>query len=412
LHRIEELRPTGCHSKPGAPLNMGPMRVAFVDYVVEPDKPGASGLSDISWNMARELTKLGDDVHIVAPYSIDPEPCGGVTVHRFPLPRPGYRNIVGHLRIVLGARRELVKLGNLDFIHAPEYISTGIIAPTTSTPTVLTTPGNIYERIASGSNPFDPTMTALLRACAHSSARHCLMIAAISQDMERWWRQTGAPAERVEVIPHGVDTDVFHRSEHAARELGLSADRINLLYVGRLSPEKNVSLLIRAVGKLNDDAWEPNFQLHLVGTGPQEQELRSLVTRFRLGTQVVFHGRLPLADLPRWYSAADAVVLPSKSEGLPRVMLEAMACGTLFIGTRISGVVDHIRDGENGFIVAPDDEPALALRLRVVREQPLRARQIGRGGQEYVVRHLTWPLVVRRFRDAVTSHLTILRRLT
>jgi glycosyltransferase involved in cell wall biosynthesis len=381
------------------------MRVGFVDYVLEPDKPGASGLSDITWNMARELTKLGDDVHIVAPYSVDPEPCSGVTVHRFPLPRPGYRNIVGHLRIVLGARRELVKLANLDFIHAPEYVSTGIIAPTSSTPTVLTTPGNIYERIASGANPFDPTMTALLKACAHASARRCLMIAAISQDMERWWRQTGAPAERVEVIPHGVDTDVFHRSEHAARELGLSADRINLLYVGRLSPEKNVSLLIRAVGKLNDGACEPNFQLHLVGTGPQEQELRSLVTRRQLGTQVVFHGRLPLADLPRWYSAADAVVLPSKSEGLPRVMLEAMACGTLFIGTRISGVVDHIRDGENGFIVAPDDEPALALRLRVVREQPLHARQIGRRGQEYVVRHLTWPLVVRRFRDAVTSRL-------
>jgi glycosyltransferase involved in cell wall biosynthesis len=388
------------------------MRVGFVDYIVEPDKPGASGLSDITWNMARELTKLGDDVQIVAPYSVDPEPCGGVTVHRFPLPRPGYRNIVGHLRIVLGARRELVKLANLDFIHAPEYISTGIIAPTSSTPTVLTTPGNIYERIASGSNPFDPTMTAVLKACAHSSARRCLMIAAISQDMERWWRQTGAPAERVEVIPHGVDTDVFHRSEHAARELGLSADRTNLLYVGRLSPEKNVSLLIETVGKLNDDAWEPNFQLHLVGTGPQEQELRSLVTRLRLGTQVVFHGKLPLADLPRWYSAADAVVLPSKSEGLPRVMLEAMACGTPFIGTRISGVVDHIRDGENGFVVAPDDEPALALRLRVVREQPLHARQIGRWGQEYVVRHLTWPLVVRRFRDAVTSRLTILRRLT
>ena len=388
------------------------MRVGFVDYVVEPDKPGASGLSDITWNMARELTKLGDDVHIVAPYSVDPEPCSGVTVHRFPLPRPGYRNIVGHLRIVLGARRELVKLGNLDFIHAPEYVSTGIIAPTSSIPTVLTTPGNIYERIASGANPFDPIMTAVLKACAHSSARRCLMIAAISQDMERWWRQTGAPAERVEVIPHGVDTDVFHHSEHAARELGLSDDRINLLYVGRLSPEKNVSLLIRAVGKLNDVAWEPNFQLHLVGTGPQEQELRSLVTRLRLGTQVVFHGRLPLADLPRWYSAADAVVLPSKSEGLPRVMLEAMACGTPFIGTRISGVVDHIRDGENGFIVDSDDEPALALRLRVVREQPLHARQIGRRGQEYVVRHLTWPLVVRRFRDAVASRLTILRRLT
>jgi glycosyltransferase involved in cell wall biosynthesis len=119
----------------------------------------------------------------------------------------------------------------------------------------------------------------------------------------------------------------------------------------------------------------------------------------------VFHGQLALAELPRWYSAADAVVLPSVSEGLPRVMLEAMACGTPFIGTRISGVVDHIRDGENGFVVASNDMDALAVRLNLVREQPLHVRQVGRNGQDYVDRELTWPIVVRRFRDAVTSRL-------
>jgi glycosyltransferase involved in cell wall biosynthesis len=405
LHRIGEPRPTGYHRKPGAPLNMGPMRVAFVDYVVEPDKPGASGLSDISWNMARELGRLGDDVHVLGPYTVDPAHFPGVTAHRFPLPWPGYRNILGHLRIVISARKKLGQLRDLDFIHAPEYISTGIIAPTSSVPTVLTTPGNIYERIASGNNPYDPSMTAVLKACAHVSARRCLMISAISRDMERWWRQTGTPAERVEVIPHGVDTAVFHRMEHAAHDLGLATDRSHLLYVGRLSSEKNVSLLIRAIAELDKDNLASMFQLHIVGSGPKEQELRTLVAEFGLETRTVFHGRLPLEELPRWYSAADAVVLPSVSEGLPRVMLEAMACGTPFIGTRISGVVDHIRDGENGFVVAPNDVHALAVRLNLVREQPIHVRQVGRNGQDYVDRELTWPLVVRRFRDAVTSRL-------
>jgi glycosyltransferase involved in cell wall biosynthesis len=384
---------------------MGPLRAAFVDYVVEPDKPGASGLSDISWNMARELGRLGDDVHVLGPYTVDPVHFPGVTAHRFPIPWPGYRNILGHLRIVASARNELGKLRDLDFIHAPEYISTGIIAPTSSVPTVLTTPGNIYARIASGSNPFDPSMTAVLKACARVSARRCLMIAAISRDMEYWWRRTGAPAERVEVIPHGVDTAVFHRIERAAHDLGLATDRTHLLYVGRLSPEKNVSLLIRAVAELDKDNLAPKIQLHIVGSGPQEQELRTLVSTFGLETRTVFHGKLALAELPRWYSAADAVVLPSINEGLPRVMLEAMACGTPFIGTRISGVVDHIRDGENGFVVASNDVDALAVRLNLVREQPLHVRQVGRNGQDYVDCELTWPIVVRRFRDAVTSRL-------
>ena len=77
------------------------MRIGFIDYVLDPARPGASGLSDVVWNMSRELAVLGDDVHIVAPYSVDPNPVPGITVHRFALPPIGYRNIIGHILIVL-----------------------------------------------------------------------------------------------------------------------------------------------------------------------------------------------------------------------------------------------------------------------------------------------------------------------
>jgi glycosyltransferase involved in cell wall biosynthesis len=381
-----------------------PLRLAFVDYIVEPDRPGTTGLSDINWNMARELARLGDEVHVVGPYAVDPEPVPGVAVHRFRLPPVGYRNIAGHLLIALAARRALARLPRPDAIHAPEYFSAGVIAPLTRTPFVLTTPGNIYERVAAGINPWDPVTTRAFMLAARSAARSCVMVAAISEHMAWWWRETGARADKVEVIPHGVDTDLFRPSPGAARELGLAPDRTHLVWVGRLSPSKNLPMLFRAVARSEDASPRP-FQVHLLGAGKLEANLRAEAAALGLGDRVLFHGKRPLAEMPRWYAAADAVVLPSKSEGLPRAMLESMACGATFVGTAISGVVDHVRDGRNGYVVPSDDVEALAERLRLVREHPERAREIGARARAYVEQRLTWPIVIDQFRRALTARL-------
>jgi glycosyltransferase involved in cell wall biosynthesis len=375
------------------------VKIAFIDFVLDPAQPGASGLSDIVWNMARELAKLGDEVHIVGPYTVEPEPVPGVTVHRFTLPPIGYRNIVGHLLIVLKAWGVARTIPNLDVIHAPEYLSTGLIAPLSRIPVVLTTPGNMYERIANG-NPFDWSATQVFKLAARSSARYCRLIDAISTDMAWWWTRTGAEKDRVAVIPHGVDTLVFRRMPDARQALGLHPETKLILYVGRLSSEKRIDVLLHAVAQIA--VTHRHAELAIMGGGPQQQQLDALAASLGIRDRVTFHGGLPQRQLPLWYSAADAVVLPSKSEGLPRVMLEAMACGAAFFGTEISGVIDHIQDGENGFLAKPGDPAMLAQQLSRILSDAELGRQIGVNAEGYIRAHLSWPTVVRAFRNAIS----------
>ncbi len=378
------------------------MKIAFIDFILDPAKPGTSGLSDVVWNMARELAKLGDDVHIVGPYTVEPQPVPGVTVHRFTLPPIGYRNIIGHLLIVLKAWGVARTIPNLDVIHAPEYLSTGLVAPLSRIPVVLTTPGNIYERIANG-NPYDWYTTQVYKLAARSAARNCRLIDAISTDMAWWWTRTGAEKGRIAVIPHGVDTLVFRRMPNARQALGLHAETKLILYVGRLSPEKRIDVLLHAVSQIA--VTHRDAELAILGGGPQQRQLDALAASLGIRDRVTFHGSLPHTQLPLWYSAADAVVLPSKSEGLPRVMLEAMACGAVFFGTEISGVIDHIQDGENGFLAKPGDPAMLARQLSRVLSDAGLGRRIGMNAEGYICAHLSWPTVVRAFRDTVTRSL-------
>jgi len=371
------------------------MKIAFIDFVLDPARPGASGLSDIVWNMARELARLGDEVHIVGPYTVEPRAVAGVTVHRFPQPPIGYRNILGHILIVLRAWAVARRIPGLEVIHAPEYLSTGIIAPFSRVPVVLTTPGNIYERIAHG-NPFDWPTTQVYKLAARSSARYCALIDAISNDMAWWWERTGAPRERIVVIPYGVDTDFFRRIPDARQRLGIPGEARVVLYAGRLSPEKNVDVLIRAVGRVAPAL--PRLRLDIVGSGLQKAALEELAGRLGLQEVCHFHGPAPLERMPWWYSAADVCVLPSSSEGCPRVMLEAMACGAPFVGTRISGIVDVVEDEKNGYIVPVNDELDLAGRLEQLCTHPLLAHALGETARATVRSRFGWSTVVQRFR--------------
>lgn len=376
------------------------MRIAFIDYVLDPARPGASGLSDVVWNMARELAKLGDDVHIVGPYTAEPDPVDGITVHRFTLPPIGYRNIAGHILIVLAAWRVARRIPGLDAIHAPEYLTTGIIAPFSRVPVLLTTPGNIYERIAHG-NPFDPATTQVFKLAARSSARWCTLIDTISHDMTKWWLKTGAKRERIAMIPHGIDSDAYSRVPEARTNLGVNLRDHVLVYAGRLSAEKNPAHLIRAMARIVPAV--PDIHLYFLGDGPEKAALAQLADSLGLSAHITFANQVPSDQMPAWYSAADAVVLPSSSEALPRVMLEAMACGSVFVGTRISGVVDHVRDGETGYLVDVGDETGLANAILHITQHPDEAKEVGSRASAYVSKSLSWANVMAKLRREILS---------
>ena len=184
----------------------------------------------------------------------------------------------------------------------------------------------------------------------------------------------GVDPGRVRVVHNGIDAGLFHpgpRGEARAR-LGLDPEEPIIVFVGALVEVKAVDVLIAACAKLLA-AREP-FSCYLIGTGPQRQSLEKQVKRLGLEAVVHFQGPRPHRQLPDWYRAANVAVLPSRSEGIPNVLLEAIACGTPFVATRVGGIPEIAHFG-TGRLVPPGDPMALASALAASFVQPASAGQ-------------------------------------
>jgi glycosyltransferase involved in cell wall biosynthesis len=136
----------------------------------------------------------------------------------------------------------------------------------------------------------------------------------------------------------------------------------NLLYVGRLAKGKGLEFLIETLYELPIK----KFKLTIIGDGNIKNDLISLVKKLNLIEKVVFKGYIPFGKrLLKEYSSNDVLIFPSFSEGLPQVVLEAMARGVIVIATRVGGLTNLIKDGENGFLFEPGDKKGL---LKIIRE--------------------------------------------
>jgi glycosyltransferase involved in cell wall biosynthesis len=166
----------------------------------------------------------------------------------------------------------------------------------------------------------------------------------------------GVRRDRVRVIPNAVDGDGFGPSDsarhRAAREsMGVTPDALTALYLGALSPEKNVDVAIVAVGMRDDTT------LLIAGDGPERDSLE-LLARVHAPGRVRFLGRTD--DPAVVYSAADVLVLPSRTEGMPAVLIEAGLSELPVVATNVGFVDEIVVDGETGVLVAAGDAVALA----------------------------------------------------
>ncbi len=375
------------------------MRIVFFDYVCEPTRPGASGLSDIVWNTAARLLPYGDDVTIVGPYAVDTYPVPGIRVHTFPIPPVGYRNILGHMLIVLNGCRLLQQMNSIDVLHTHEYLSSGLLPLfVRSAPVVLTTPGSIHLRMKSKAS-FDPVTDRVFQLTSWLSAKLCKKIIAVSGDIGRAWQSAGADPSKIVVIPHGVDTNLYRPVPHARQVLGVDDKARIILHVGRLHPSKGLSFLLQATAILVPR--HRTLQVHFLGAGPQQAELEGLAVDLNIANRVFWHDHVESAKLPTWYSAADVTVMPSLYEGMPRVMLEALSCGSPFVATPVSGVVDHLCDGQTGFFVEQRDPDDLAEKLDLLLTDREVAVHVGSNARKYSKENLDWSVVIKRIRQEV-----------
>jgi len=211
-------------------------------------------------------------------------------------------------------------------------------------------------------------------------------------------RELGIPPDRFHVCPNGVDMLEFEDGvsrEEAASDLGF--DGPTLLHVGRLDFNKDLHTLVRAFREVAD--CEPEARLLIVGNGPLEKGLRSLVSGAGLAGRVRLLGSLPRRKLIETYLASDVVLLSSLMEGFGIVLVEGMAAGRPCIATRCGGTAEVIEEGVTGRTVPVRDAGAMSRAILEVISEPTLARRYGRAGRRRVERLFDLSEIVRRTAD-------------
>ncbi len=207
----------------------------------------------------------------------------------------------------------------------------------------------------------------------------------VSPDLIDECLAAGVADERCVLIENAIDTGQYSRTltvAEARQRLGFAPHRFIVGAIGRLSTEKGFDLLIRAADALMGSGVD--LELVIVGEGDQQSPLERLVHSLNRGDRIRLLGYR--ADTIELYQAMDVFVLSSLREGLPNVLLEAMAIETPVVATRIAGVPRLVQHDRNGLLVEPDSIEQLSAAIeRLARDADLRAR-LGRAGRATIER--------------------------
>ena len=370
---------------------------------------------DVSGNfilrLASALGREGVDVRVVAPASAgiaDSARLDGTGVERFHYAPRRYETLAyggnmaeqvrdswsarftmlgflgAEFRSAVRARREM----QADVVHAHWWFPSGLVgtwlAKLSSTPLVTTLHGSDVR---------------LARSIAMSrpAFRHVLQTSAAVTAVSRWLAQeaqslVSAPAAQVAPMP--VATDLFTPGPAAARR-----DRA-LLFVGRLTKQKGVDLLLQTLALL-----DPDVTLDIVGDGDERAALERLAADGGVAGRVRFHGAQPQGRLVDFYRAAAALVVPSSDEGLGLVAVEAMLCETPVVAFESGGLPDVVQHERTGLLVRERSAGALAAGVRALLGMPDRGHALGAGGRLHALSTFAPESVARRYLDVYRAAL-------
>jgi len=192
-------------------------------------------------------------------------------------------------------------------------------------------------------------------------------------------------SKKLITIRNGVNADEYYKTNDTSgfrKKYGMDRDTVIIGTASRLEPKKGLSYLLKAANILKEK--NVNFKLVIAGEGYEKKELIDLMQKLNLQKHVVFLGYWEKQRMPEFYSMLGIFVLPSLSEGLPNVNLEAMASSLPVVSTNVGGVPEALRENVNGLLVKPGNEYELANALLYLIQNPNIAKEMGRKGREIV----------------------------
>ena len=217
--------------------------------------------------------------------------------------------------------------------------------------------------------------------CISSFCRSQVMIAA---PVASW--------DKLRIVHCGVDAKLFPLRRHEGRGR-------RLLFVGRLAPEKGCLMLIEAIAQL------PDAVLDVVGDGPSRAALSERAATLGIADRVVFHGYMDETGVRLRLAEADVFVMTSFAEGVPVVLMEALAAGVPAVATRIAGISELIEDGVTGLLVPPAEPTATAQAVRRLLEDPELRNRIAAAGREKVEREFNLEIECESLANIMTTAL-------
>ncbi|MEI7998335.1 MAG: glycosyltransferase family 4 protein [Candidatus Omnitrophota bacterium] len=276
----------------------------------------------------------------------------------------------------LGFLKKFVKQYDIDVIHAQTRVTQvmgKLLSSLTHKPLVTTCHGF-----------FKPKFFRQIFPCCGDA------VIAISKPVsEHLVKDLGVDQEKIHMVIHGVDCERFPLATdelkgQMRKQWGIESSKV-IGIIARFSVVKGIDILLKSMPLVVKQY--PDVLLMIVGEGPQQDELLSLVESLNLKEHVRFEKVLnqPADLLPTF----DIFVMPSRQEGLGLSVMEAQACGLPVVASNIGGLVDLIEEGKTGYLVASQDSQALALKIIEVLKDITKAKEVGKAARDYIGRKFT-----------------------
>lgn len=362
--------------------------------ITEHIKTLSEGLLDRGWRVGIATRQIADGAPIDADFLAHP------SVILFEIPYPDFLRSWGSAKDVFTSLRDLhhaIRRFEPDIVHVHGFGLTPFVFPSRrfhDIPLISTchnTPPAHTRALAQRLAPINPYLNTLFgdRVVAISQQ--------MSETLQALWKLS---PQRIRLIPNGVDDTYFRRPVPAERQdarnaFDLAPDDEVVCLVGRVSYMKGHDVLVRAVAALHARG-RPVIAL-CAGTGPRQQQIGELAAELGVADAVRLLG---YTDSRAVMWASDLFVLPSRREGCPLVIPEAMLTGLVPIRTPAAGVEEQVQDGANGYIVPFDDPAALADRIEALFENREQRRAMGERARTTALEKFTASVMVERTIDA------------
>jgi len=363
--------------------------------------PHIGGIEKVAEEQCKRLSKLGYQISVLTSKTKDQnEHCiEGIRVVPYPVLGLSERIGIPYPIPLFKAYKiftEVIRECDIVHAHGHPYISSYLafkIAKKYEKPLILTQ-HNTFIDFQSSLNILEQFNDWVIGSGVLKDADKVITV---SRKTREYVLKLGADDSKISVIYNGVDQNFFYpmNKEKSRKQLGLPRSDIIILTVRRLVYKNGLDTLIKSASLLTREY--PNLLFIVIGNGPDRNIIAKRIKQLGISSNVRLTGFVPEEALPLYYNAADYFVLPSNSgEGLPMVLLEAMACGLPVIATTVGGTPEIIRDMINGALVPPRNQEALAKAISNLLSLKKESQAIGIKNRKIVEANLTWDKNVHR----------------